>query len=204
MASKDPHVSSNTTKNAKRKAGFQKGKSGNPAGRPKGSKNKVNAKMRAALEAHSAELLKVVIEKALDGDMPAMKLCLDRISPPTKAEAINLELPPTDTRQGIKEAMDIVIRAMGNGELSIVGGEALLRVLRMRETYLEPEIVEEEPTIPEGYTRVLVSEEFLRLLDLFRLERKLGLSQKDEIMDRAEVAIEGELRNNPEAVIVEE
>lgn len=71
---------------------FKKGKSGNPAGRPKGS---VNTQLRKQLEPHTPALVERVVQAALAGDMAAMKLCLDRILPPLKASAqtINVDLP---------------------------------------------------------------------------------------------------------------
>lgn len=71
---------------------FQKGKSGNPMGRPKGSKNKSTI-LREAMESKTdrmlskevPKVLRVVIEAALKGDMSAAKMILDRAVPVKKA-----------------------------------------------------------------------------------------------------------------------
>lgn len=61
-------------------AQFAKGQSGNPAGRPKGSRNKTTRFMEL-LEDDLADLIAVLRDKALDGDMNAMRLLLDRLVP---------------------------------------------------------------------------------------------------------------------------
>lgn len=53
---------------------FQPGQSGNPAGRPKGSVNKQLAMLREAVE----QVLPLVVQRALDGDVEAQKLILER------------------------------------------------------------------------------------------------------------------------------
>ena len=71
---------------------FQKGMSGNPKGRPKGSKNKSTI-LREAMETKTdrmlsrevPKVLKVVIAAAIKGDMSAAKMILDRAVPVIKA-----------------------------------------------------------------------------------------------------------------------
>ena len=63
---------------------FKAGKSGNPQGRPKGSKDK-RTELRALLEPHAPALVEKAVQMALDGDTVALKLCLDRIIPAMRA-----------------------------------------------------------------------------------------------------------------------
>ena len=74
------------------KGQFPVGKSGNPRGRPKGSKNKATILREAMqnkadkmLSAQVPKVLKVVIEAAIAGDMQAAKMVLDRAVPVQKA-----------------------------------------------------------------------------------------------------------------------
>ena len=65
---------------------FKKGMpSLNPTGRPKGSENKYTALAREVMSAKAPEIVNKVIEKALEGDVHCLKLCLDRILPVHKA-----------------------------------------------------------------------------------------------------------------------
>lgn len=72
---------------------FQKGQSGNPRGRPKGSKNKstllreaMQTKADRMLSKEVPKVLAVVIAAAKSGDMSAAKMILDRAVPVKKAD----------------------------------------------------------------------------------------------------------------------
>ena len=73
----------------KRKAGnpnFHKGmKAPEGVGRPKGSVNKYTALARELMSNKSPEIVEKVIEKAMDGDVHCLKMCMDRILPVQKA-----------------------------------------------------------------------------------------------------------------------
>lgn len=71
---------------------FQKGKSGNPLGRPKGSKNKstivkeaLKAEAEDLLVKHLPDVVKEVIRQAKQGNMVAAKMLLDRAIPVKRA-----------------------------------------------------------------------------------------------------------------------
>ena len=57
----------------------------NPAGRPKGSENKYTALAREVMSAKAPEIVNKVIEKAMEGDVHCLKMCMDRILPVHKA-----------------------------------------------------------------------------------------------------------------------
>ena len=60
------------------------GQSGNPEGRPKGSRNVTTLALETLLDGQAAALTQKAIDLALSGDMAALRLCLDRILPPRK------------------------------------------------------------------------------------------------------------------------
>ena len=68
---------------------FTKGQSGNPAGRPAGSKNKCT-QFRELLEDDLPALVSVLRDKALEGDMNAMRLLLERLVP--KVQVVDMSL----------------------------------------------------------------------------------------------------------------
>lgn len=83
-----------TEKERRNKSGqFPKGVSGNPAGRPKGAKNKttilkeyVESQLTEQLSMDAQELLGTAIKLAKAGDTTMLKVLLDRLLPARKAE----------------------------------------------------------------------------------------------------------------------
>lgn len=71
---------------------WKKGQSGNPAGRPKGAKNKITmlkqaleGELRVQLGPEMATILGIAIQKAKEGNEAMIKLLLDKTLPTTKA-----------------------------------------------------------------------------------------------------------------------
>ena len=60
---------------------FVRGKSGNPKGRPPGSRNRASLLMEDLLDDRAKALTEKAIEKALAGDVFALRLSLDRMMP---------------------------------------------------------------------------------------------------------------------------
>lgn len=75
------------------KGRFVQGKSGNPEGRPKGSKNRVTV-IRQAIEERlvdqldevASQVLAIALQKALEGDRDMIKLVLNKVLPAVRAE----------------------------------------------------------------------------------------------------------------------
>ena len=64
---------------------FEKGRSGHPAGRRAGSRNKKTLAAAALLEGESEALTRRAVELALAGDQAALRLCLDRTVAPRRS-----------------------------------------------------------------------------------------------------------------------
>ena len=101
---------------------FEKGRSGNPAGRRTGSCNKTTAAAAALLAGESEALTRKAVELALVGDPPAMRLCLERILPACRERTVNFALPTFESAADIAAAMKAVTSALADG--AITPGEA--------------------------------------------------------------------------------
>ena len=114
--------------------GFQKGKSGNPAGKPPGTRNKMTLLAEALLDNEAEALARVAIDRALEGDPQALRLCLDRIVPPRKDRPISFAMPKIESASDAAGAMAAILAAVADG--SITAGEAE-GVTRLVETYVK-------------------------------------------------------------------
>lgn len=61
---------------------FKTGQSGNPGGRPKGVLNKATLASQTLLDGEAEAMTRKVVELAKDGNLAALRLCLERLLPP--------------------------------------------------------------------------------------------------------------------------
>ncbi|HET9817407.1 MAG TPA: DUF5681 domain-containing protein [Xanthobacteraceae bacterium] len=101
---------------------FQPGQSGNPAGRPRGSRNKTTVLLQNLLEGEAEAIARKAIEMAKDGDMTAIRVCMDRLAAIRRKDPIAFELPPVGKARDAAAAIATVISALSAGELTT--GEA--------------------------------------------------------------------------------
>lgn len=103
---------------------WQKGQSGNPKGRPKGLRDR-RTMVTDALMADAHAIVKVVIEKALGGDVAAASLILSRCTPSLRPQAqtvqFDLNLQGTATEQASQ-----ILEAISNGDISPDTGNQLI------------------------------------------------------------------------------
>ena len=126
---------------------------GNP-GRPRGVPDKRTA-LREMLEPHAPELFGIVVSKAKEGDMTAMRLCLERLAPPIKARDEPVSMSQLDG--SLADNARVVVRAMGAGDISPDQAAAVLaafasQVRVVEATELEQRIAVLEAAAAKGRT----------------------------------------------------
>lgn len=121
---------------------FKPGRSGNPNGRPEGSRSKTTLAMEALLKGEAEKLTRKAIEKALEGDMVAMRLCMDRLFPPRKGSPISINLPKVETIADVLAAQGVVIGAVADGELTPDEGQTMATILEAKRKAIETEELE--------------------------------------------------------------
>jgi len=101
---------------------FEKGRSGNSAGRRVGSRNKATLAAMALLAGEAEGLTRRAVELAQAGDPMALRLCIERILPRCRERPVKFALPPIESAADIAAAMKAVTSALAGGD--ITPGEA--------------------------------------------------------------------------------
>lgn len=101
------------------KGQFPPGKSGNPAGKPQGARNKTTLMCEKLMEGDAEDVVKAVIEKAKDGDVQAAKLILERLVPPRKGRPVRIDLPDVLAAMDIVEAHSAILMAASSGDITL-------------------------------------------------------------------------------------
>jgi Family of unknown function (DUF5681) len=97
---------------------FSKGQSGNPAGKPPGARHRATMAAEALLDGEVQALTRKAIERGLEGDGVALRLCLERILPARKDRPVKFDLPPVETASDISKALGAIAKSMAAGELT--------------------------------------------------------------------------------------
>ena len=88
------------------------------ASRPKGSRSKVTLAIESLLQGQAEALTQTAVTKALDGDIVALRLCLERIAPAPKDQPVSFSLPKMHNAMDASEAAGSVLTAVSEGELT--------------------------------------------------------------------------------------
>ena len=99
--------------------GFQPGVSGNPKGRPKGSCNKATLMAQALFDEKGEAVVSKITDLAVEeGNLTALKICIDRLLPPLKSCPVYFALPEIKTAKDIVTAYGTVLKAVSEGHLT--------------------------------------------------------------------------------------
>ena len=129
---------------------FTKGTSGNPGGRPPGSRNKATLLMEALLEGEAEQLARKAIELGKAGNIHALQLCLDRLTPPCKDRLVCFDLPSMRSLDDISVGIARIVTAVSEGNLTPQEGEVVFRIL-------------------EGHAKIMNTQDLVRRVE--KLER---------------------------------
>lgn len=132
------------------KGHFAPGTSGNPQGKPKGTRNHATRVALELMENQLEQITQTLIAAAVDGDMTAIRLVMEKLIPPCKERTLPpLELPAVVDASSLPRLTAAILKTVATGELmpseanaiaSLVGshGKALELVdLETRLTALE-------------------------------------------------------------------
>jgi Family of unknown function (DUF5681) len=109
---------------------FQPGQSGNPAGRPRGSRNKSTMIVEKLLDDYAGEITTTAITRATGGDPAALRACMDRIAPRLRHRPLDFDMPPLVTLADTPVAINAIAQGLAQSELDREEAVALMRAVR--------------------------------------------------------------------------
>lgn len=119
----------NTAKKQRRGRPFSSGVSGNPAGRPRGSRNQATIIAESLIDGQAEKLVQKLIDRAFGNDMAALRLCIERLVPPRRDRPIAFELPEMTEAADAVVAMKAISTALAHGELTAAEAAELGRLV---------------------------------------------------------------------------
>jgi hypothetical protein len=116
---------------------FQPGQSGNPDGRPAGSRSKASVALEALAEGEANEIVRAMIDKAKEGDTQAGRIILERVWPARKGARVTFVLPQVTTAAELPGAIAGVNKQVAEGDLSPDEGTLIVGLLDAQRRAIE-------------------------------------------------------------------
>jgi hypothetical protein len=108
---------------------FRPGQSGNPAGRPRGARNKANVFIETLLESDGEAFVYRLIEQAKAGNTRVLAHLMGIILPKREGAPIEIDLPPLEKASDAPAAIACIISAVSAGDLTPDEGIILTRMV---------------------------------------------------------------------------
>jgi hypothetical protein len=112
---------------------FQPGQSGNPAGRPRGARNKATVLFEELLEGNGEAVIRKIIEQAKEGEGKALGWLMGILIPKRKGVPIEVDLPRLEGAEDAPPVIAAILAAVGAGDVTPEEGISLTRLV---EAYL--------------------------------------------------------------------
>ena len=125
------------------KGQFPKGQSGNPSGRPPGSRNQATLLAEQLIDDAAEQLTRKIIERANQGDSQALRWCLDRVLPMRRDRTVDLELAPAQNSEELMANLRSILAAVGEGRITPAEGQSLTGILNSQAQMFELAAVEQ-------------------------------------------------------------
>jgi hypothetical protein len=109
---------------------------GNP-GKPKGTRHKATQAALALLDGEAEVLTRKAVTMALNGDVTAMRLCLERIVPTRKDSPVTFAFPLMQSAADATKAAGAVLDAVAVGDLTPTEGAHIMGLVETFRRTLE-------------------------------------------------------------------
>ena len=118
------------------------------AGRPKGSGQA--AHYRAMLEPYAEELIQRVVDMAKDGDMAALKLCLDRLCAPLRPTDRHITIEGLEGCSELSGKGELILECVGKGMITPIEAAGLMNTISRQARIVEIDELERRITALES------------------------------------------------------
>ncbi len=115
---------------------FKPGVSGNPAGRPRGSRDPRTVILAELLDDDGVKIVRRLIEQAKSGEPWAVRLCIERLLP-RHERRVAVEIPRAVDAASVGDAIASVIELASEGQLTIEEARGFLGLLEQQRKAIE-------------------------------------------------------------------
>nr|WP_249033316.1 hypothetical protein [Silicimonas algicola] len=106
--------------------------------------------MEALLDGQAEALTQKAVDLALEGDATALRLCLERITPPRRHALVAFALPAMTTAQDAAKAAAAVLASVADGDLTPAEGAHVMALVETYRRTLETTELEARMSALEG------------------------------------------------------
>jgi hypothetical protein len=110
---------------------FVKGKSGNIKGRPQGARNRTTLAAEALLDGEAEALTRKAVELALNGDINALRLCLDRLIPPRREQPLDVDVRKLESLHDAQDAVADIVAGVAAGDITLSAAAELGKLIEL-------------------------------------------------------------------------
>jgi hypothetical protein len=132
---------------------FRKGRSGNPSGKPAGTRHRATQLAEKLLSDDIEGVVRSVVNAAKGGDMTAARLVLERILPVRKGKPVIFEIPMITKPSDVITATGSLLEAMASGKLSPEEASAAASVIEAHRRVIETADLDARLTAVEAKVR---------------------------------------------------
>jgi hypothetical protein len=115
----------------------------NLTARANGARNRTPRAVEALLESAAEAITHKLIDRALDGDMTALRLCVERLAPPRRDCPVTFDLPHIGSAADALKASTAVVAACANAVLSPGDAGIIMQLIATHVRTLEVTKIEE-------------------------------------------------------------
>ncbi len=112
-----------------RRGQFAKGTSGNPSGRPCGSRNKATLLAEQLIQDDAEAIVGKLVELAKKGEPHALRLCVERLVSVRKERTIDLDVRPMENTHDLPLTFPDVLIAVAEGRITPGEGQSLANMM---------------------------------------------------------------------------